>query len=108
MSRLSRLAARAAPYPVVLEDVFFRALQKPVPIAELERAEVVAVVNTVLSLFYYLRVIAVTMFKPLEGEVHMLGTGSWLTLLASGVLLIAASLGAEAGLGLASALRFVS
>lgn len=69
---------------------------------------VVAVVNTVLSLFYYLRVIAVTMFKPLEGEVHVLGTGSWLALLASGVLLVAASLGAEAGLGLASALRFVS
>lgn len=68
---------------------------------------VVAAINTVLSLFYYLRVIAVTMFKPLEGEVHVLGTWSWLTMLASVILLIAASVGAEGGLVLASALGFV-
>jgi len=68
---------------------------------------VVAAINTVLSLFYYLRVIAVTMFKPLAGEVHVLGTWSWLTMLTSGVLLIAASLGAEGGLVLAAALGFV-
>jgi len=68
---------------------------------------VVAAINTVLSLFYYLRVIAVTMFNPLAGEVHVLGTWSWLTMLTSGVLLIAASLGAEGGVVLAAALGFV-
>ncbi|SHF68350.1 NADH dehydrogenase subunit N [Modicisalibacter ilicicola DSM 19980] len=67
---------------------------------------VIAAVNTVLSLFYYLRVIMATMFKPLEGEVHVLGAWSWLALLASGVLLVVASLGAEAGLGLMGAIRF--
>ncbi|WP_227370684.1 NADH-quinone oxidoreductase subunit N [Halomonas sp. M20] len=67
---------------------------------------VVAAINTVLSLFYYLRVIAVTMFKPLEGEVHVLGSWSWLALLASAVLLVAASLGAKGGLALMGAVRF--
>ncbi|MGC3874610.1 NADH-quinone oxidoreductase subunit N [Halomonas sp. GXIMD04776] len=66
---------------------------------------VVAAINTVLSLFYYLRVIAVTMFKPLEGEVHVLGRWSWLALLFSAVLLLAASLGVEGGLGLMEAIR---
>ncbi|WP_048308194.1 NADH-quinone oxidoreductase subunit N [Halomonas sp. PR-M31] len=67
---------------------------------------VVAAINTVLSLFYYLRVIAVTMFKPLKGEVHVLGSWSWLALLASAVLLLAASLGVEGGLSLMGAIRF--
>nr|WP_298379385.1 NADH-quinone oxidoreductase subunit N [uncultured Halomonas sp.] len=67
---------------------------------------VIAAINTVLSLFYYLRVIAVTMFKPLKGEVHVLGSWSWLALLASAVLLLAASLGVDGGLSLMGAIRF--
>nr|WP_299246065.1 NADH-quinone oxidoreductase subunit N [uncultured Halomonas sp.] len=67
---------------------------------------VVAAINTVLSLFYYLRVIAVTMFKSKDGEVHVLGSWSWLALLVSAVLLLAASLGVEAGLALMEAIRF--
>lgn len=66
---------------------------------------VIAAINTVLSLFYYLRVIAVMMFKPLEGEVHVLGRWSWLAMLVSVILLLVASLGAEGGLALMDAMR---
>lgn len=67
---------------------------------------VIAALNTLVSLFYYLRVIAVMMFKPRHGEVHVLGRGSWLAMLASAVLLLAASLGVEGGLALLGTLRF--
>ncbi|SDL47856.1 NADH dehydrogenase subunit N [Modicisalibacter muralis] len=67
---------------------------------------VVAAINTLVSLFYYLRVIAVTMFKAPEGEVHVLGIWSWLAMLASVVVLLVASLGVEWGLGLMASLRF--
>lgn len=67
---------------------------------------VVAAINTVVSLFYYLRVIAVTMFQPQAGEVHVLGSVSKLAMLASVALLIVASLGIEWGLGLMASLCF--
>lgn len=67
---------------------------------------VVAAINTVVSLFYYLRVIAMTMFQPRVGEVHVLGSASKLAMLASVALLIVASLGVEGGLALMGALRF--
>lgn len=54
---------------------------------------VVAAVNTLVSLYYYLRVIALTVFKAPQGEVHALGGGSRVALLATLALLIAASLG---------------
>jgi NADH-quinone oxidoreductase subunit N len=66
---------------------------------------VVAAINTVLSLFYYLRVVAATMFEAVPGEVHVLGRWSWLVLLASGALLVATSLGAEGGMALLEAMR---
>ncbi|QEA37627.1 NADH-quinone oxidoreductase subunit N [Pistricoccus aurantiacus] len=54
---------------------------------------VVAAINTVVSLYYYLRVIALTMFKTPQGEVHTLGGWSWVALLTTLILLILASLG---------------
>ncbi|MFD2191952.1 NADH-quinone oxidoreductase subunit N [Pistricoccus aurantiacus] len=54
---------------------------------------VVAAINTLISLYYYLRVIAPTMFKAPQGEVHVLGGWSWMTLLITLMLLILASLG---------------
>lgn len=68
---------------------------------------VAAALNTLVSLFYYLRVAGVMMFKPLTGEVHVLGRWSWLATLTCGALLIMASLGVEAGLALAPSLQFV-
>ncbi|MFC3285008.1 NADH-quinone oxidoreductase subunit N [Litchfieldella rifensis] len=68
---------------------------------------VIAAVNTLVSLFYYLRVVAVMMFKPQAGEVHVLGSWSWLAMLSSVGLLLVASLGVEGGLSLAMRLEFV-
>ncbi|KXS36861.1 MAG: NADH-quinone oxidoreductase subunit N 2 [Halomonadaceae bacterium T82-2] len=67
---------------------------------------VIAALNTLVSLFYYLRVIAATMFKPARGAVHVLGGWSWVTLLASVGLLLVVSLGVEGGLAMMSALSF--
>ena len=69
---------------------------------------VVAVANTVLSLFYYLRVIAVTMFQPGRGDFPTLGRSSEVALLASAVLLLAASLGVQGGLALSPMLELVT
>lgn len=55
---------------------------------------------------YYLRVIAMMMFRPRHGEVHVLGRGSWLAMLASAVLLLTASLGVEGGLAVLGTLHF--
>lgn len=67
---------------------------------------VIAAVNTLVSLFYYLRVVAVMMFKPQTGGVHVLGSWSWLAMLSSVGLLLVASFGVEGGLALAMRLEF--
>lgn len=69
---------------------------------------VVAVANTVLSLFYYLRVIAVTMFQPGRSEFSTLGRSSGMAMLASAALLLAASLGIQGGLALSPMLHLVT
>lgn len=56
---------------------------------------IVAAINTLVSLYYYLRVIAVTMFKAPQGDVHVLGGWSWVALLMTLALLVVASLGFE-------------
>ncbi|NIC04729.1 NADH-quinone oxidoreductase subunit N [Billgrantia bachuensis] len=56
---------------------------------------VVAALNTLVSLYYYLRVAAAMLFAPHQGEVSTLGRASWLAMLAGFVLLLAASLGVE-------------
>ncbi|MDF9434065.1 NADH-quinone oxidoreductase subunit N [Chromohalobacter israelensis] len=57
----------------------------------------VAVINTVVSLFYYLRIVAPMMFGSRQSAVHVL-SGQWArsTMAVAGVLLIAGGLGAEA------------
>lgn len=67
---------------------------------------VVAALNTLVSLFYYLRVAAVMLFQPLECKVHVLGRASWLAMLAGAGMLLVASLGVEALMGLGPAMRF--
>lgn len=67
---------------------------------------IAAAINTLISLFYYLRLIAVTMFKPQAGEVHVLGGWSWLAMLVSVALLLVMSLSMEWVLGLMASLRF--
>lgn len=69
---------------------------------------VVAAANTVVSLFYYLRVAARIALKSQAGDVHVLGAWSRLATLAGIGLLLAASLGAEAGLALVTGIRFAS
>ena len=69
---------------------------------------VAAVINTVLSLFYYLRVIAVTMFQPGRSEFPTLGRSSGMAMLASAALLLAASLGIQGGLALSPMLHLVT
>ncbi|MGQ7245096.1 NADH-quinone oxidoreductase subunit N [Salinicola sp. V024] len=56
----------------------------------------VAVINTVISLFYYLRIVAPMMFGSNHSAVHVL-SGQWArsTMIVSGVLLIVGGLGAE-------------
>lgn len=67
----------------------------------------VAAINTLISLYYYLRVIAVTMFKPPQGGVHVLGGWSWAALLMTLALLVVASLGFEWLLGVLEPIAFV-
>ena len=57
----------------------------------------VAVINTVVSLFYYLRIVAPMMFGSRQSAVHVL-SGQWArsTMAVAGVLLIVGGLGAEA------------
>ncbi|SOC53102.1 NADH dehydrogenase subunit N [Chromohalobacter canadensis] len=57
----------------------------------------VAVINTVVSLFYYLRIVAPMMFGSGQSAVHVL-SGQWArsTMVVAGVLLIIGGLGAEA------------
>lgn len=69
---------------------------------------VVAAINTLISLYYYLRVIALTMFKAPQGEVHVLGGWSWVALLVTLLLLILASLGFQWLIERLSQLSFVS
>ncbi|MBB3231408.1 NADH-quinone oxidoreductase subunit N [Halomonas stenophila] len=56
---------------------------------------VVAAFNTLVSLYYYLRVIAVIMFKAPQGDVQVLGRWSGVALLGTFLLLILVSLGFE-------------
>ncbi|GAB2729655.1 NADH-quinone oxidoreductase subunit N [Halomonas garicola] len=56
---------------------------------------VAAALNTLISLYYYLRVIAVTVFKEPRGEVHVLGRWSGVTLFITLALLVVISLGFE-------------
>lgn len=56
---------------------------------------VVAAINTLVSLYYYLRVAAIMVFSSPADEVHVLGRASWLAMLAAAGLLVAASLGVE-------------
>ncbi|GAA3911485.1 NADH-quinone oxidoreductase subunit N [Halomonas cibimaris] len=61
-----------------------------------------AALNTLVSLYYYLRVIAVTVFKEPRGEVHVLGRGSGAVLYLTLAVLLGASLGFEWVLGVLS------
>lgn len=54
-----------------------------------------AALNTLISLYYYLRVIAVTVFKEPQGEVHVLGRWSGVTLYLTLALLVGVSMGFE-------------
>lgn len=63
---------------------------------------VVAVLNTLVSLYYYLRVAAVMTFQRPPGNVFVLGNASRIALLLAAMLLVASSLGVEALLNLAS------
>ena len=56
---------------------------------------VAVLVNTVISLFYYLRVIGPMVFDAGDGEVHLLGPLSGATAVASGALVVVLGLGAE-------------
>lgn len=58
---------------------------------------VIAVANTVVSMFYYLRVAALMMFRSADSQVHTLGQWSRWSAAASLVALLAASFGAEPG-----------
>ena len=55
---------------------------------------VVVVVNTVVSLFYYLRVIAPAYFVSSDGPMPTLGRGAWIALSLSGLLTVVLGLGA--------------
>jgi NADH-quinone oxidoreductase subunit N len=68
---------------------------------------VVAAINTLVSLYYYLRVIAITMFKTPQGKVHVLGGWSWVALLVSLALLVMVSLGFQWLLGMLHHIAFV-
>ncbi len=65
-----------------------------------------AAINTVVSLYYYLRVIAVTMFKTPQEAVHTLGHWSWVALLSTLGLLILTSLGFQWLLGALEPITF--
>ncbi|SFU56721.1 NADH-quinone oxidoreductase subunit N [Halomonas korlensis] len=67
----------------------------------------VAAVNTVISLFYYLRVAAAMMFGASDSVVHVL-PGQWTrtTLMIVGLLLIIGGLGAETLMILTDSIRF--
>ncbi|HET8790519.1 MAG TPA: NADH-quinone oxidoreductase subunit N [Modicisalibacter sp.] len=68
---------------------------------------VVAVVNTVISLFYYLRIAAAMMFGASNSVIHvLLGQWSRTTLVIVGLLLIVGGLGAEALMTLTASVRF--
>ncbi|EPC00206.1 hypothetical protein L861_06855 [Litchfieldella anticariensis FP35 = DSM 16096] len=67
---------------------------------------VVAAINTLVSLYYYLRVVAVMIFKTSQGETHVLGLWSRLAMLISIMLLVVASLGVEGGLAVMQSIRF--
>lgn len=60
---------------------------------------VVAVANTVLSLFYYLRVIAPMVFDKPSGEFAVLGKGSGAAMVITGVLVLALGIWAQVLLG---------
>ena len=62
---------------------------------------VVAVLNTLVSLYYYLRVAAVMTFQRPTGNVFVLGGASRIALFAGAVLLLVSSLGVEVLLNLA-------
>lgn len=68
---------------------------------------VIAAINTVISLFYYLRVAAAMCLANGAGEVHVL-PGPWAraTLMIGGVLLIVVGLGAETLMGLTASVGF--
>lgn len=70
---------------------------------------VVAVANTVISLFYYLRVVAVMTFRSADVRVHVL-PGPWArtTLMVVGLLLVVGGLGAETLMHLTLPVRFAS
>jgi len=61
---------------------------------------VVAAVNTVMSLYYYLRVIAPMVLAPRDGDVHRLGPLAGLAAAVAGLGVIGLGLGAEALLAL--------
>lgn len=68
----------------------------------------VAVANTVVSLFYYLRIIAPMMFSNSRPVVHVL-LGQWTrtTMVIAGLLILAVGLGAEALMDYTSSIGFV-
>ena len=66
-----------------------------------------AAANTVVSLYYYLRVIAPMVFAAREGPVHRLGPLSGAAALALGALVLGLGLGVEALLALAPALALL-
>ena len=68
----------------------------------------VAAANTVVSLFYYLRIVARMMFSDTRPTVHVL-VGQWArtTMIVSGLLLIVGGLGAEMLMEFTDSIGFV-
>lgn len=60
---------------------------------------VTILLNTVISLFYYLRVIGPMVFDPAPDGVHVLGRWSWWAMVVSGAGVVALGLGAAGALG---------
>ncbi|BBI65527.1 hypothetical protein HSBAA_PA_1300 (plasmid) [Vreelandella sulfidaeris] len=67
-----------------------------------------AAANTVVSLFYYLRIVARMMFSDTRPTVHVL-VGQWArtTMIVSGLLLIVGGLGAEMLMEFTDSIGFV-
>ncbi|MGK7295755.1 MAG: NADH-quinone oxidoreductase subunit N [Candidatus Wenzhouxiangella sp. M2_3B_020] len=68
---------------------------------------VAAVINTVISLFYYLRVIKPMVFEAADGQPAKLGWSSGAAMAAAGVLVVALGLGAEELIQAALSVSFV-
>ncbi|GAB3017847.1 NADH-quinone oxidoreductase subunit N [Bowmanella dokdonensis] len=69
---------------------------------------VLAIANTVISLFYYLRLVQIMYFKAPEQSMHLLGKLSWGTTLAMGIGVLALGLAAQGVLALINTVGFAT